>query len=309
MSFASSKIKVAVIGDSIIDEYVECEVNRISPEAPVPVAKMLKKRELPGGALNVAINFATLGAEVSLFSAVGEDFNVELPSNIDISFLARIKAKSTVRKSRICCDNKQLLRVDVDETFNSEEVLTTKAIDAVGNGKFHIVALADYGLGVLKFNPALGALLSDQRFIALDPHPRNFDLVEKLIKNNVRIDLIKPNAAEFQGLCKCIPGFASLKDGKPMSSIQSLLLTEGAKGMTYCGQGKQLSRPAQDVQVFDVSGAGDAVFAAFCCALRANIGIGPALDIASLAAQTVITKFGTAPIDVKQFNVLWENLK
>lgn len=309
MSFADYKIKVAVIGDSIIDEYVECEVNRISPEAPVPVAKMLKKRELPGGALNVAINFAALGAEVSLFSAVGEDFNIEFPSNIDISFLAKVGRKHTVRKSRICCGNKQLLRVDVDETFSSEEALTAKAINAIGNGKFHIVALADYGLGVLKFSPALGALLNGQKFVALDPHPRNFDLVKKLIENNVRVDLIKPNAAEFQGLCKCIPGFASLKDGKPVASIQSLLLTEGAKGMTYFGQGKQLSRPAQDVQVFDVSGAGDAVFAAFCCALRANIGIGVALDIATLAAQTVITKFGTAPIDVEQFNVLWGNLK
>lgn len=301
-----SDLKVAVIGDSIIDEYIECEVNRISPEAPVPVAKFSSKREVPGGALNVAANFALLGAEVSIFSAVGEDFNLKLPSQINTNCLVKVKGKQTVRKSRICCGNKQLLRLDVDSYFDGSSVWAYDLVDSLGYGDFDVIALADYGLGFLSFNlPLLTALQSvKDKFIALDPHPRNFGLISELASAGIRLNLLKPNAQEFSGISKLNQGKFDLNSCRLPEFIDSMLLTKGSQGMTFIKEGHSCSVAADDVPVFDVSGAGDAVFATFICAVCSGHSAEAAMREASLAAQTVITKFGTAPLDPQQLETL-----
>lgn len=302
-------LKIAVIGDSIIDEYIECEVSRISPEAPVPVARFNSKREVPGGALNVAANFALLGAEVSIFSAVGEDFDLRLPSEINTNCLVRVKGKQTVRKSRICCGNKQLLRLDVDSYFDGNAIWAYDLVDSLGYGNFDVIALADYGLGFLSSNlPLLAALQSAKdRFIALDPHPRNFNFISELAKSGIELSLLKPNAQEFLGISKLNPGKFDLDACRLPKSVGSMLLTKGSQGMTFIKKGQSYNVAANDVPVFDVSGAGDAVFASFICAIRSGFSAEYALEAASFAAQTVITKFGTVPLDREQFENFMRN--
>lgn len=302
-------LKVAVIGDSIIDEYIECEVSRISPEAPVPVARFNNKREVPGGALNVAANFALLGAEVSIFSAVGEDFDLRLPSEINTNCLVRVKGKQTVRKSRICCGNKQLLRLDVDSYFDGNAIWAYDLVDSLGYGNFDVIALADYGLGFLSSNlPLLAALQSvKDRFIALDPHPRNFNFISELAKFGIELSLLKPNAQEFLGISKLNPGKFDLDACRLPKSVGSMLLTKGSQGMTFIKKGQSYNVAANDVPVFDVSGAGDAVFASFICAIRSGYSAEAAMKAASFAAQTVITKFGTVPLDREQFENFMRN--
>lgn len=299
-------LKVAVIGDSIIDEYIECEVNRISPEAPVPVARFSSKREVLGGALNVAANFALLGAEVSIFSAVGEDFYLQLPSGINAQCLVRVKGKQTVRKSRICCGNKQLLRLDVDSYFDGSSIWAYDLVDSLGYGDFDVIALADYGLGFLSFNlPLLTSLqLVKDKFIALDPHPRNFGLISELAGAGIRLDLLKPNAQEFLGISKLNPGKFDLNSCRLPEFINSMLLTKGSQGMTFIKKDQSCSIAANDVPVFDVSGAGDAVFATFISAICSGYSAEAAMKAASLAAQTVITKFGTAPLNPQCLEIL-----
>lgn len=299
-------LKVAVIGDSIIDEYIECEVNRISPEAPVPVAKFSNKREVLGGALNVAVNFALLGAEVSVFSAVGEDFCLELPPEISIDCLVKVEGKQTVRKSRICCGNKQLLRLDVDSYFDGHSIWAYNLVDSLVYGNFDIIAMADYGLGFLSHNLSLLAALRsvNDKFIALDPHPRNFELISELASSEIRLDLLKPNAQEFSGISKLNPGKFDLATCRLPESVSSMLLTKGSQGMTFIKEGQSYSVAANDVPVFDVSGAGDAVFATFTFAICSGCSVEAAMKAASLAAQTVITKFGTAPLDPQQLKTL-----
>lgn len=320
MNFFGKKLKVAVIGDSIIDEYIECEVTRISPEAPVPVAKQLYKRWVAGGALNVAANFLKLGNEVELFTCLGSDFthySQTIPQGLTFKRSAVSDLSPTVKKSRICCGNKQLLRLDCDgapASSISGLAFSDEVIDCLTSEHFDIIALADYGLKVLSWNKRMAQVFQklskkSDVMIALDPHPRNFDLLSHRLAGEIRIDFIKPNENEARAIASQFGTSANVDDLSKTFGIPKVLVTNGSKGMLYYDADKddKIFQAASNIQVFDVSGAGDAVFATVTSAFCSGVDPVKALNAATLAARTVITKFGTASLDIDELASFYQN--
>ncbi|HWN30190.1 MAG TPA: D-glycero-beta-D-manno-heptose-7-phosphate kinase [Burkholderiales bacterium] len=298
---ALAKARLLVVGDAMLDRYWYGEVERISPEAPVPIVRIDTKKEdeRPGGAANVACNAAALGAQVTLLSVVGVDgpgarLENLLKRNRVRALLHHDRSIMTTVKLRVVARHQQLVRVDF-ETTPSHEVLASKLADFEKKlPACDVVILSDYGKGGLKHIARMIALANRAgKIVLVDPKGNDFEQYRNAT-------MLTPNRAEFQqvmGVWKSDKEFAAkARQLMRKLNLKALLVTRGEEGMTLFSNGGMLKVQAQAREVFDVSGAGDTVIAALGVMLASGVDLPDAVRIANRAAGIVVGKFGTAAV-------------
>jgi len=320
-----SQAKILVIGDLILDEYIKGDVERISPEAPVPVVWAKDHFHVPGGAANVASNLASFGASVSLAGVVGNDKNREIlleelrKRNINTRAVAEEKGRRTTLKSRVIARNQQVVRVDWEDVKSLQPQTRDSLQDFIQAHikDFDAVIVEDYGKGVID-EFLLGIIISEankhNKIITVDPKEEHFELYKK-------VTAITPNRKEAQNAVR----YLKMKDDKNAFKIYndelitdgdikkagnalmehlelgSLLLTLGEHGMELFEKGKEPQHiPTVAQNVFDVSGAGDTAIATFTLSLCAGASKLEAAKIANYAAGIVVGIVGTATITQKE---------
>ena len=308
----TSKFKnkhILVIGDLILDHYIFGKVDRISPEAPVPVVWANKEEFVCGGAANVGLNLISLGARVSLCGVLGnEHFGSVLTSlikkgGIDTSLVVRDNKRPTSLKTRILAHHQQVVRVD----WESVEFLTLEANKRIFDkikkniNKFDGVIIEDYGKGVI--NPSLikeviALCKRKKKIITVDPKEENFDAYED-------VTALTPNLNEAQvaaGIKIRNKNEIELLGDIIMEKLrpEGLLVTLGEDGMMVINHKGKHHIPTAALEVFDVTGAGDTVIASFTLALVAGASFLEAAHIANLAAGIVVGKLGAATVDRKE---------
>lgn len=306
-------LRILVVGDVMLDHYVWGEVDRISPEAPVPVVRVIKESFSAGGAANVALNLTALGAQVEVVASWGDDFGGaklgELLSDGRVAHLHNIaqRAATTIVKKRIVARNQQLCRVDFEgpAKMYSADGQRLEAFLSDRLSEFDAVIVSDYAKGVIN-QEALDKLMSYARGasvpVAVDPKPKR-----KLVFREPW--LITPNRGEAM----LLSGTASLDDSDSVSldeifnriddaiSPELLVVTLGPEGMALRQRGGEIvCMPTVAKEVFDVSGAGDTVIATLVAASLAGADCCVAAQIANVAAGCVVAHLGTVPIDRRE---------
>ncbi len=297
---AVRRARVLVVGDAMLDRYWFGDVDRISPEAPVPVVKIARSEERPGGAANVARNAAALGARVTLISVIGDDepghvLERLLRGESVHTSLHRDPSLPTTVKLRVIGRQQQLLRIDF-ETVPSPLALAAKLADYERTlAAFDVVVLSDYGKGGLSQIERMialaraagqtGAGRPERRGVLALPRRDDADAQPGRIPPGRRPrGATKPNSRKRRRSCAA------------NSALDALLITRSEEGMSlYTDAGAQ-HIPAQAREVFDVSGAGDTVIATLGTLLGAHADIGSAVRIANKAAGIVVGKLGTAVV-------------
>jgi rfaE bifunctional protein kinase chain/domain len=309
-----STLKVGVIGDVMLDTYIMGKVERISPEAPVPVVTVMQKEYRIGGAGNVALNCATLMAPVTLLSIIGEDEEANkltsllMSSGIDTDYLISDKDRITTNKTRIISRNQQMMRLDAEitEDLNPalEEQLLEKTRLFISNENPDIIIFEDYNKGVLteKVIKEIMQLCSQEGIItAVDPKRKNFFSYKG-------VTLFKPNLKEVkEGLNLLLDSVNEKSLNQIHDELYRLLhhsisfITLSEKGV-YFRDGKTLGIiPSHIRQVADVSGAGDTVIAVASLVYAATKDIRLMAEMANIAGGLVCEEVGTVAIDRNKF--------
>ena len=292
--------KVLVVGDVMLDRYWFGDVNRISPEAPVPVLKVNRVEERPGGAANVARNIASLGAHCTLLSVVGADEAGDCLQRL-LTEQGRVEALlhrddtiSTIIKLRAIARHQQLLRIDF-ETPPSHEVLQAKLADFHAKlSQADVVILSDYGKGGLTH---IAEMIKSARAagkpVLVDPKGDDYARYRGAT-------LLTPNRSEFREVAGSWKDEAELnaKAEKLRTELQldALLVTRSEEGMSLYRANEVLHEPTHTREVFDVSGAGDTVIATLAVMLASGAALPDAMRIANRAAGIVVGKLGTAVV-------------
>jgi len=301
-----NKVRILVVGDVMLDRYWYGEVDRISPEAPVPIVNVTQSDERPGGAANVARNAAALGAKVTLLSVVGQDdvgrrLAALLRKAGVAARLHRDKNIATTVKLRVIGrpQRQQLLRLDF-ETKPGHEILRSKLAEYARLVARHdAVVLSDYGKGGLAHIARMIALARRSRKLVLvDPKGDDFSRYRGA-------SMITPNLKEFRVVAGEWKSERELTDRaqelRRKLKIEALLVTRGEMGMTLFERGRKLHVPAQMLhEVSDVSGAGDTVIATLAVILAAGAELPDAVRIANRAAGIVVGRFGTAVVQAHE---------
>ena len=295
-----SQAKVQIVGDLMLDRYWSGGTGRISPEAPVPVVNVSGSEDRPGGAANVAVNVATLGAKVTLLGMCGHDENArilkEKLSSFDINCeFFEVPERDTITKLRVMSRNQQLLRLDFEKSFadvDKSALLTTfnQALDDVD-----IVILSDYAKGCLSDPQSLiRAAKQKGKKVIVDPKGSDFE-------KYANATLITPNVSELYAVVGEQDNeqslVASAQSLKASLSLDGLLLTRSEDGMTLFETGEdEFHLPAKAKEVYDVTGAGDTVVSTLAVALASRLPMQAACVLANLAASVVVGKLGTSTV-------------
>ncbi len=294
------KVKILVVGDVMLDRYWFGVVNRISPEAPVPVLKVERVEERPGGAANVARNIASLGAHCTLLSVVGVDeagdcLEKLLTQHVNINaLLHRDSTISTTIKLRAVARHQQLLRIDF-ETQPSHEVLNAKLEDFRAQlSDSDVVILSDYGKGGLTHIAEMIRLArAAGKPVLVDPKGDDY-------ARYAGATLLTPNRSEFREVAGGWKSEAELTEKaerlRQELKLDALLVTRSEEGMSLYRANEILHEPTQTREVFDVSGAGDTVIATLAVMLACGSDWAQAVRIANRAAGVVVGKLGTAMV-------------
>jgi D-glycero-beta-D-manno-heptose-7-phosphate kinase len=294
-----AKSRVLVVGDAMIDRYWYGAVDRISPEAPVPVVRVTREEERIGGAANVASNVVALGAHASLLTVVGDDdasHKLEaLVAGTGITpHFGRDAALQTTVKLRIIGRQQQLIRLDFENT-PKREVLASQTADFIKLLPSHdAVLFSDYGKGGLDHvHHMIDHAQAAGKPVLIDPKGSDYSRYSGAT-------VITPNRAELQ---QVIGGWSSEDELRTKAhalreklGLLALLLTRSEEGMTlYDAQG-EISVEAQAREVFDVTGAGDTVIATLAALVGAGVPLRTAMPLANRAGGIVVGKFGTATV-------------
>ena len=290
--------RVLVAGDVMLDRYWYGDVDRISPEAPVPVVAVRSSQDKPGGAANVAMNVGALGGRCTLLGIVGDDTagreleRITSDAGIRHKFALDPHATTSV-KQRIISRNQQLIRVDFDnrpdETVASDLAENTRRL----MDEHDVLVLSDYGKGALgRCREIIAEADKRKKPVLVDPKGTDFSRYQGAT-------MVTPNLKEFEAVCGETPdeSMMALRAGELMSryNIQQLLVTLSERGMKLYRHGETpLHCPARSREVYDVSGAGDTVIAVMAMCVAAGIDAPSALRIANSAAGVVISRLGTA---------------
>ncbi|MCB6183729.1 D-glycero-beta-D-manno-heptose-7-phosphate kinase [Leeia sp. TBRC 13508] len=289
--------KVLVVGDVMLDRYWFGEVNRISPEAPVPVVKVESVEERPGGAANVAKNIAALGGQTGLLSVVGDDEPASalekllVADQIDAGLLRDASLVTTV-KLRVIGRQQQLIRIDF-ETMPSHEVLAAKLADFEARlPNVDVVILSDYGKGGLThIRKMIELARAAGKPVLVDPKGADWSRYEGAT-------LITPNRSEFKEVAG---GWSNEEEliqkanaVRERFNLEGLLVTRSEEGMTLFLEGATFHQPTFAREVFDVTGAGDTVIATLGLMLAAGESMQSSVEWANRAAGIVVGKLGTA---------------
>jgi rfaE bifunctional protein kinase chain/domain len=289
--------RVLIVGDVMLDRYWFGDVERISPEAPVPVVKIARSEERPGGAANVARNVAALGAHAMLLSATGRDEAAEAllrlldDERIHTSLLRDAGLRTTV-KLRIIGRQQQLLRIDFEQPPPHELLASNlDEFDAL-LPKCDALVLSDYGKGGLAhITTMIERARAAKKPVLVDPKGDEWDRYRGAT-------LITPNRSEFRQVAGRARDEADLERRaqalRRELDLQALLITRSEEGMSLYSDEGALTIPARAREVFDVSGAGDTVIATLGALLAAQAPLPVAMSIANEAAGIVVGKLGTA---------------
>ena len=291
---------ILVVGDVMLDRYWHGKATRISPEAPVPVVKVHGNDDRPGGAANVALNIAALGAAASLAGITGQDeAGDELGRRLAAAgVLCHFQASAsapTITKLRVTSQHQQLLRVDFEEPFAAADVarLLEQAVAAMPASQ--VLILSDYGKGTLGQTQALIQAARNRAMpVVVDPKGHDFSKYRGAT-------VITPNLSEFEAVAgPCHNEEELVSKGQALREsleLDALLITRGEHGMTLLQAARPaLHLPAQAREVFDVTGAGDTVVSVLAAALAAGQSLDAGTALANLAAGLVVAKLGTAAI-------------
>ncbi len=298
--------KVLVIGDVMLDEYLWGKVERISPEAPVPVVKVVKQSFSLGGASNVAQNLYALGAQPLLVGVVGSDdagrnFKALLKENgMSNRGIFIDRERTTIVKKRVVAHHQQVVRVDIEETKDIERIIEERILKFLDKITFDFSAIIieDYNKGLLtkRLIQKVIVLAHKKKVpVTVDPKFENFFVYKN-------ITLFKPNVRELERVTgKTLTGKhlieTTLRRLQQKIKTKAILLTMGEKGMVLVEKGKKpfyLEPHALDV--YDVTGAGDTVIAAVTLAMIAGCSMKDSMRFASAAAALEVTKLGATPV-------------
>jgi rfaE bifunctional protein kinase chain/domain len=297
--------RVLVVGDLMLDHYIRGHVSRISPEAPVPVVRVGEESSLPGGAGNVAVNLAALGAEASVLGVVGPDDTAGVLSSllsargVVVSGLLEDQSRVTAQKTRVIAERQQVVRYDRETagplSGETEGRLISRLSDAVKTAD--AVILSDYGKGVVSprvIKAAIAAAKKAGKPLTVDPKPEHFKLYRG-------VTCTTPNVHEaFAGMRRGEkPGAEEIarlgRDIVRALRSKSVLITRGPDGMSlFKADGRALHIPTQAREVFDVTGAGDTVIATLTLALAAGASLEEAAALSNHAAGVTVAKLGAA---------------
>ncbi len=301
-----NQARVLVVGDVMLDRYWQGEVTRISPEAPVPIVRVRHSEARPGGAANVALNAAALGARVTLLGVTGADAEAELlaqqlqAASVECVF-ERVAGLKTITKLRVLSHHQQLIRLDFDEAVQGAATPGLLRAFSAQLANADVVILSDYGKGTLeraqdmiKQARALG------KPVLVDPKGRDFTQYRGAT-------LITPNLSEFEVLVGHCQNDDELEQrGEQLRrelEIDALLVTRGEHGMCLLRSGMEaLHLAAHAREVYDVTGAGDTVIAMLGAALGAGADLAQATRLANLAAGIVVGKLGAATVSVAELH-------
>ncbi len=319
---------ILVVGDLILDQYLQGSVSRISPEAPVPVVLQKKAFNTPGGAANVANNLAGLKAKVSMLGIVGDDAEGKLlvqslkKKKIRVQAIYTDSNRPTITKTRVLAQNQQIVRIDkedIDKPIHKN--ITKKLFDYLTRNieKFDAVILSDYGKGLLTpelSQHAVSLALKHKKIVTVDPKVEHFGYYR-------HATAITPNLAETENAIRSIKvtspqlsaklGVDSDKlktdeqidlAGKELLKcldLDSLLVTLSERGMRLFERGKKpVSIKTKAKAVYDVTGAGDAVISVFTLAMAAGATKHQAADLSNFGAGIVVGKLGAVALEKKE---------
>ncbi|MBL7925230.1 MAG: D-glycero-beta-D-manno-heptose-7-phosphate kinase [Bacteroidia bacterium] len=303
-------LKVVVVGDVMVDAYLWGRVDRISPEAPVPIVAVHKRESRLGGAANVAINIQAMGARPYLCSVIGDDRSGEellrmmKELGMPAEGMLQSSGRVTTVKTRVIGNNHQLLRVDdevIDElSLREQEELLRKLTSLLDAEKPDVLIFEDYDKGVLNeslIEKMVTACRDRNIPTAVDPKKKNFNAYK-------RVSLFKPNLAELKAGLKIDIDKSDVKQLRQVTrafqqeqQIDTLMVTLSEAGVYYSHGNDYAILPAHVRNISDVSGAGDTVIsvASLCLALKLKASTLSAL--ANLAGGLVCEKVGVVPID------------
>ncbi len=295
--------RVLIVGDVMLDRYWFGEVNRISPEAPVPVVRVQKSEERPGGAANVARNIAALGAKATLLSVVGDDEPGHVlekllnDEQVETSLFSDAEFVTTV-KLRVLGRQQQLLRIDFEQQ-PSHEVLAAKLNDyAARLPQVDAVILSDYGKGGLAHIREMIRLAREAgKPVLIDPKGDDYERYRGAT-------LLTPNRSEFREVAGKWKDDAELeakaRQLREDLELDALLVTRSEEGMSLFLPDKTVNQPTVAREVFDVTGAGDTVIATLGLMLAAQVPLPEAIEWANRAAGIVVGKLGTAVVQPEE---------
>lgn len=316
---AFSQKRVAVIGDLMLDVYIKGSAARISPEAPVPIVRVEQTHACPGGAANVMRNLVTLGAKVFAFGVIGKDNAGETlctqlqDYGICTDHLISEPNRPTTEKQRIIAGQQQIVRVDFEKTApileSTRQKLTNSLISLIESGSVDAVIAEDYAKGLLSEEMLQSVTESARKAgipVSLDPHPKQIMRVHGLT-------VMTPNRLEAFGLAGLYPSEQALpaeSDPDLHAAGQKiiadwdcnyLLITLGPQGMgLFPKVGSSKIIPTRAREVYDVSGAGDTVIAAFTLALLGGADAVEAAEFSNHAAGVVVGKLGTVAVELQE---------
>jgi rfaE bifunctional protein kinase chain/domain len=301
----TQQVRILVVGDVMLDRYWFGDVTRISPEAPVPVVKVEKIEERPGGAANVARNIAALGAQVVLLSVVGADeagrslARLLADSAIEASLLEDAQLNTTV-KLRVLGRQQQLLRIDF-ESSPAHEVLDAKLAEFKQRlAACDVVILSDYGKGGLAhITEMIQLTLEHGKPVLVDPKGDDY-------ARYAGASIITPNRAELREVVGRWTSeddlTARVANLRHSLGLGALLLTRSEEGMSLFAEDGVVHEPALAREVFDVSGAGDTVIATLAVMLASGLSMADAMRWANRAAGVVVGKLGTATCSLAELS-------
>ena len=313
------KAKVLVVGDLILDEYIWGDVQRISPEAPVPVVWAKNRSYVPGGTANVAGNIRALDAQTCLLGVIGRDQNSKVllaelkKRKVNTSGIFVEDSRHTTVKTRIIAGHQQVVRVDWEHTHPLSKELNRRIIKFIEKNiaKFDALIIEDYGKGVINVS-LLERLIEltkkHKKIITVDPKEDNFQYYRgvtsitpnrKELENAIRNLKIRDTANRFKvnndRLFRDAEVDSAARQIMEYLELESLLVTLGEQGMKLFEPGGRIAHiPTVAQEVFDVSGAGDTVISTFTLALCSGASKLEAAYIANYAAGIVVGKVGTA---------------
>ena len=295
--------RVLVVGDAMLDRYWFGAVDRISPEAPVPVVRVNREEERLGGAANVALNVTTLGAQATLLTVVGSDEPARtLRRLLEREGVATLLGEDpklyTIVKLRVIGRSQQLIRVDF-ENQPDHEVLAGMLADFERVLPQHAAVLfSDYGKGGLTHIPRMIELARGAgRPVLIDPKGHDYG-------RYAGATVVTPNRAELAQVIGPWSSEAQLQERaqnlRRELRIDALLLTRSEEGMSLFDDAGHVQVPAQAREVFDVTGAGDTVIATLAAMLASGLSLREAMPIANRAGGIVVGKFGTAGVTYEE---------
>ncbi|WP_026377210.1 bifunctional D-glycero-beta-D-manno-heptose-7-phosphate kinase/D-glycero-beta-D-manno-heptose 1-phosphate adenylyltransferase HldE [Aestuariibacter salexigens] len=295
-----SSARVLIVGDIMLDRYWSGVTARISPEAPVPVVKVQGDEDRPGGAANVALNAAALGAKVTLIGMTGKDHSAELlrkklnVMSVQCTFI-EVPDIDTITKLRVMSRNQQLIRLDFEQDISALDKSDLDAAVEQALDNVDVLVISDYAKGTLSNVQKLIQLANNMNVpVVVDPKGQDFS-------KYAGATLLTPNMSEFEQVVGQCDSEQIIVDKAhqlcQQYSLDALLVTRSEKGMTLIHKDRdELHMPAKAREVYDVTGAGDTVISTLACSLATGSTLPVACGLANAAASVVVGKLGTSTV-------------